>query len=164
MANKDKAVAVDSLAVDCTALASILVDLPPGGQKGFQATQAGYGEVVEEILGNQPRYGERAGVTRQDILRITTADSNIESIDAELSKARKIVEILEESRAKYDDQRQRHVYAVAIAVERRARANSDTELLAKYEKTRAYRSAIGIKAAKTRRKNASAKDQQASAK
>src|SRR6185436_13721214 len=72
-----------------------------------------------------------------------------------LPAARKLVEILEESRAKYDDQRQRIVYATAEAVDRRAKHAADGgTLLARYQKTREYRSAIALKGYKTRRRNA----------
>jgi hypothetical protein len=43
---------------------------------------------------------------------------------------------------------------MALSVQSRARAYGDDDLLAKYEKTRVYRSAIANKAARTRRKNA----------
>ncbi len=64
------------------------------------------------------------------------------------------MEILEETRAKEDDQRQRQVGAFAEAVDRRVKANGDTTLLAKYEKTRSYRSAVAMKGVKTRSKKA----------
>jgi hypothetical protein len=67
--------------------------------------------------------------------------------------------MLGETRALLEDKRQRKIFNVAVSVERREK--EDPELLAKYEKTRAYRSAIAYKAAKTRKKNTEAEAQQA---
>jgi hypothetical protein len=64
------------------------------------------------------------------------------------------IELLEETRGKLDGQCQHQISAIALSVESRAKAYSDDELLARYEKTRTYRSAVGVKAARTRRKNA----------
>jgi peptidoglycan hydrolase CwlO-like protein len=72
---------------------------------------------------------------------------------AQLPAALKLVEILHESKAAIDDKRQRLISAFAQPAESRAKAQgNDTTLLAKYEKTRAYRSAIAEKGAKTRKK------------
>jgi hypothetical protein len=64
----------------------------------------------------------------------------------------KAVEVLTETRYLLDDKRQHIVLDAAQAVDRRAKSNPD--LVAKYEKTRAYRSAVAKKAVKTKEKNA----------
>ena len=48
---------------------------------------------------------------------------------------------------------QRLVHSAAKTVEMQAKARNDKEILAKYEKTRAYRSSIARKAARTRKRN-----------
>jgi hypothetical protein len=80
----------------------------------------------------------------------------IAKIDALLPAARKLVELLEETRAVLDDRRQRQMSAIATAAEGRAKVLRKPELLAKYEKTRAYRSAGAMKGVRTRRRNESA--------
>ena len=80
-------------------------------------------------------------------------EERIAQIDAKLPAASKLVEMMEETRALLDDQRQRLISAVASVAEAQAKAFGDSDTLARYEKTRAYRSAIGLKAARTRRRN-----------
>ncbi len=65
---------------------------------------------------------------------------------------------------KHDDQRQRIVHALAVGVERRAKTRSDGgTLLAKYQKTREYRSATALNGVKTRRRNQQAEAAEAEA-
>lgn len=156
MADINEPVAIGALAVDCTTLKAFLVDLPPGARRGLRAEQDGFGDVIAEILSNQVEIGDKAGVTKNDIEELSLANERIAQIDVHLPAVRKLLEILEETRAKIDDQRQRQINAIAGAVEGRAKALSDPTLLAKYEKTRTYRSAVALKGAKTRKKNAEA--------
>lgn len=156
MADPIKPAVIGALAIDCSALASFLLDLPPRALQGLRAEQPGFDAVVAEITAHQSTLGPKAGITQDDIARILLANERIAQIDAFLPAAKKLVEMLTETRAKLDDERQRQVHAAAGMIEGRARATGDKELLAKYEKTRAYRSAPGIKAAKTRKKNAQA--------
>ncbi|UQA57781.1 hypothetical protein [Polyangium aurulentum] len=155
-------VALGVLSIDCSFIAPFVVDLPPGARRGLRVEQEGFEDVVNEILANQPIHGDEAGVTKTDHEAFTVANQRIAQIDAFLPAARKLVELLEETRAALDDQRQRQVSAIADAVEGRAKVHKTGHLLAKYEKTRAYRSAVGFKAAKTRRKNAMAEQAPAS--
>jgi hypothetical protein len=147
-------VAVGALAIDCKDLASFIVDLPPGGMRGFLHEQEGFADAIAEILANQPLMGEAVGITKSDIERLTLLNKRVAMIDARLPAVQKLLELLLETRATLDTQRQRQVHAIAGLIEGRARSLGDQSLLAKYEKTRAYRSAVGLKAAKTRRKNA----------
>jgi hypothetical protein len=146
--------AVGSLKIDLTPMASFLLDLPPNGTVGMRTQQDGYDEVLLEIKSNQAEYGDAAGITATDFNSLMTADDQYAKIEAQLPAAMKIVEILIESKAAIDDKRQRMISAIAKGTEERAKANgNDPTLLAKYERTRAYRSAIADKAAKTRKKN-----------
>jgi len=147
-------VALDALTVDCSSLGSFLVDLPPRARIGMLTEQSGFAGVIAEIRTHQSRFGERAGITAADFDSFQESNDRIAQIDARLPALRKLLEILVETRAKEDHKRQRQVYDFAEAIDRRARTSSDTDLLAKYEKTRAYRSANAIKGAKTRAKRA----------
>ena len=64
------------------------------------------------------------------------------------------MELLVETRAQLDDRRHRQVVAIANSVDSRAKLQDGDELVARYERTREYRSEIGVKSWKTRRKNA----------
>lgn len=127
-------------------------DLGPGECQGYQATREGYSEVYVEILANHALYGAKAGIPDADVTDMTTANERIARIDLFLPAYLKAAEILTETRAKIDDQRQRIALNSAASVDRRS--GQHPELLAKYQKTREYRSAIAKKAAKTRAKNA----------
>ncbi|MDI3288293.1 hypothetical protein [Polyangium sp. 15x6] len=144
-------VPVGSLVLDCSKHASFLIDLPHRALRGLLVERPGFSEAVSEVVANQASVGPKAGVTQDDIDAILVDNAHIADIDAVLPAARKLVELLEESRAHYDDDRQRRIHAIANLIEGRARTTGIAELLAKYDKTRAYRSATGVKGAKTRR-------------
>lgn len=145
--------AIGSLSVDCTAMASFLVDLPRGARARLRTAQPGMALVLAEILANQASIGESAGVTNLDYSTLVTLNDRIDMIDAELPALKKLTELLVETRAHLEDQRQRHIAAIATAVEARAKIQRSPDLLARYERTREYYSAPGVKAWKTRRRN-----------
>lgn len=152
MANDPKVPLIGELSVDATDIPG-LVDLPEGGRVGMRSEQPGYDVAEAEILANQEKFGERAGVTNLTAQEIQGTTETIKLIKTKLHAARKLVEILEESIAFHDDRRQRLVHSVAKSVEMHAVARNDDEILAKYEHTRTYRSAIARKAVRTRLRN-----------
>ncbi|HSN99685.1 MAG TPA: hypothetical protein VLS89_15425 [Candidatus Nanopelagicales bacterium] len=157
MANDPKKPEMGEVHIDASDLLTFLKDLPEGATRGMRTAQDGFGEVLQEIMSNQAGYGDKAGITTSDINELVLANDRIGQIDQFLPAAQKLVEMLEETRAQLDDQRQRAVNGFARSVEDRAKSREDgTTLLAKYQKTRVYRSAIGVKAAKTRKKNEAA--------
>lgn len=153
MTDKTPTVAMDMLLIDCRDMAPFLQDLAPGELKGIKGTQEGYDEVVAEILSNQRMCGELIGITHRDIEELTLANQRVATLDACLPTLRKLLEIMEETRIKIDGERHRRVCEIAALVDVRSKASRDSSLLARYEKTRTYRSAPGVKAARTRRKN-----------
>jgi hypothetical protein len=152
MANDPKAPLIGELSVDATDVPG-LVDLPEGGRVGMRSEQPGYDVAESEIFANQANFGERAGITNTTVQEIQSATDTIKKIKTKLHAARKLVEILEESIVFHDDRRQRLVHSVAKTVEMQAAARSDDEILAKYQHTRTYRSSIGKKAVRTRKRN-----------
>jgi len=152
--SKDSKVPMGSLVVDARALADFIVDLEHGRRQGMRTEQKGYADVVNEIVSNQREYGEKAGITQTNFERLLELNRQIEQIDQVLPAALKLVELLTETRAAVDDERQRLVSAFGQSVEYSAKASRDTGLLAKYEKTRSYRSAIAKKGVRTRQRNA----------
>lgn len=153
MGNDPKQPDVGDLVIDASDLASFVVDLPPGARLGMRSEQPGFDAVMAEILANQPTLGERAGITATNFAALQQGQTRISQIDSRLPAARKMVELLEETRAVEDDRMQRLVSAIAISVTSRSRAFNDDELVARYEKTCAYRSAVANKAARTRQRN-----------
>lgn len=153
MKNKDKQVDENPYIVDVRHLADRLSDTEVGARQGFRVEQPGFPDVVREFIANQERYGERAGISQRDLDALLVAIDQRDEIDKHLYKARKIFERLEETRAVTDDGIQRMVFGLAQVVDARAKAFGDADILGVYERVRNYRSAIGLKAAKTRRRN-----------
>ncbi len=153
MANDPRKPLYGELHVDATDLVDDTVDLEERARLGMRRAQPGYDLAEGEVVANHPTLGERAGITTLTVEELVASTMRIARINERLHAARKLVEILEESEAFHDDKRQRLIYGIADSVETQARARGDHELLAKYERTRAYRSAIGKKAARTRQRN-----------
>lgn len=153
MSSDPKRPDVGDLSIDASDVGPIVVDLPPGGMLGLRSSQPGFPEALAELLSNQPILGVQAGVRDEDIVDIQATVANRERIRSLLPAATKLVELLTETDAVLDDRLQRQVHNIAVVVERRAKMQRNDELLARYAKTRAYRSAIGNKAARTRQRN-----------
>lgn len=147
-------VPMGNLVVDARGLAEFIVDLEQGKMQGLRTEQKGYAEVVTELVSNQREFGEQAGITQTDIERLVELNRRVAMVDQYLPAVRKMLELLTETRAVCDDERQRLVSAFGQSVDARAKASRNPTLLAKYERTRDYRSAIANKGAKTRKKNA----------
>src|SRR5262245_20170361 len=130
----------------------VRVDLPPGECQGMLTTREGFALVCQELLTNQPALGAMAGIAGQEMTDLETTNARIDRLDAFLPALRKAVEVLTETRYKLDDQRQRIALDAAKSIDRRA--NRYPELVAKYQRTREYRSEIAKKALKTKEKNA----------
>jgi hypothetical protein len=112
----------------------------------------GLPEVLKEIYDNQETLGARAGVTSEDILVLQTADLQIATTREHLGTARQLVGVLEYTEADVDAGRHRRISAIATAVDRRLQEPGNEDLALRYAKTRAYRSAIAVKAVRTRRR------------
>jgi hypothetical protein len=153
MAANAKPVSLNDLFLDARHLAPSVRDLPNGARQGMRTAQPGFQAMIKEVVDNQPLYGEKAGITARNFQDLMDALKRVDEFDAILPAARKLLEVLEESRAYDMDQIQRMVHSFAASVEGMASAYKDDELLARYEQTRAYRSAAGIKAARTRLRN-----------
>jgi hypothetical protein len=141
------------LLIDARSLGSFLIDLPENGTLGMRREQEGITEVVAEIKGNQEKWGAQAGVTVAEVAGIVTSTAQIAQIRLYRPAVAKLLEMLDETEAMLEDKRDTLIRTVAGSVDVKAMANGG-EATAKYEKTRAYRSASGDKAAKARKKNA----------
>jgi hypothetical protein len=154
----------NALLVDARALASFLIDMPPEWQRrGLLSRRPGFDDVLYEVHRNQEVLGERAGITSRDYRELCTDEEQHQQIQALLPVARKVLELLEENAARLDDRIQRRIKGLSAAIEIRAGAFDDRELLGPYENTLAYRSAPQVKGARTRRRNRAAAEAQAQA-
>lgn len=152
MANDPKQPLMFELSVDATDL-TFLVDIEPGARLGLRSAQPGFDQVVKEIKANQIVKNGASVIPDATYQELMLAEERIALIDAKLPAAHKLFEMMEETRALLDDQRQRVVSAIASMAEAQAKAFGDSGILARYAKTRAYRSAAALKAARTRRRN-----------
>jgi hypothetical protein len=160
MGEEFKKPALNDMTINVSHMAEYLFDLEPGARQGLRVALEDFHIVVNEIKDNQALFGGRAGITDQEVDAFCTSVDRTEEIEKHLRVARKIVEVLEESKAVQEDKSQRWAFGFAQIIEARARTFGDSELLARYQKTRAYRSAAGFKAAKTRRRNEEAELEQ----
>jgi hypothetical protein len=143
------------LLVDARAM-KFLVDLPDGETQGMRREHEGIAEAVAEIVGNQKKWGKAAGISAQEVAVVVDTTAQIAQIRAKRPVAAKLLEMFDETEAMLEDKRDKVMRAIAESVD--AKANTvGPELPAAYANTRAYRSATGVKAAKTRKKNAAAK-------
>lgn len=131
-----------------------LQDILPRELLGLRTAQEGFNAVLAEILTNQAEWGGKAGLTPDDYADLVTTSERIARLTTFLGPIAKFAEMIEETRYLLEDKRQRIVLNLASSVDRRGR--DVPELLARYEKTREYRSAAAKKAVKTRQKNAEA--------
>jgi hypothetical protein len=139
--------------IDLKPLKPFLVDLPAGAMRGMRQEQEGFAEVHAEITGNQPKYGDAAGITATDFAKFTALHTQYDQIAAPLPVVEKAHEVLTESLAYVDDARHKLITQFADAVEAHAKGESgDPTLITAYEKTIAYRAVIAEKGVKTRKK------------
>ena len=142
--------------IDGTEFEAYAEDLPPGGLQGFKTTHEGFLEAVQELVTAHPTHGSEAGIPDGDITDLKQINERIARIDVFLPAYAKATEVLTETRAKLDDRRERILLNAAKSVDRRA--GQSPTLLAKYQRTREYRSAIAKKALKTKAMNAKQND------
>lgn len=154
MANDPKNPQPGDLSIDAEEIRDIVIDLAPGATQGWRREQDGFDDVVQEIFANQAAYGSRAGITEADVQSFATNNTNIARVRKYRGAVEKLAEILAETEAAFDEDRHRQISTFATAVEQRAKQKGNEDLLARYQKTREYRSAAALKGLKTRERNA----------
>ena len=140
--------------LDLTPAQGKLLDAEQGGAQGYRTDRDGYEDVEAEILQAYPTAGTAAGIPQDVFEHFVATNETVDFIDDKLVVARKQVEVLEESRAFYVDARQNDVALMCDSMRSKAQRRKDPSILTPFEKTLAYQSATGVKAAKTRKLNA----------
>jgi len=155
MANESIQPYTGPLTFDLTAIALLLVDLAPGALRGLRREQPGIEGVISELEAGVPKLGAKAGISSD----VYAEFEKKQIVIAQIREARlifdKAAEVLAESEAYYEDQREIDITLMASAVRTAARRR-DESLRAAFEKTLKYYGQIAAKAARTRRKNAKA--------
>jgi hypothetical protein len=140
-----------SLTVDLTSIAAILVDLAPGAAQYLRKEQPGFAEAVVEIKESVPVHGPEAGIPADVYTQFVECNENIAKIDESRSVVAKMLEILDETRALFDHERQMHLSLMVDTVKSTARRRKRPAIMAPFEKTMRYFSQVADKAVRTRR-------------
>lgn len=155
MAGEPKNPEPGDLAIDGGEFASKLRDVAPGDTRGLVAEHEGLDDVTREIVSEQLKSGSDAGIVDADVVRLQQINALIVRIDQFLGPVLWFLNKLRSTRLLLDDERNRLIYSIAETIDRRLKQRP--ELAARYEKTRAYRSALAVKGLLTRRRNATEK-------
>jgi hypothetical protein len=137
---------------DGSEFAPHLRDVAPGDTRGLIAAHEGIDEAMRECISEQPKSGAAAGIVDADVARLQEINAIIARIDQFIAPVMWFLNKLQSTRLVLDDERNRLIYSIAESVDRRLKQRP--ELAARYEKTRAYRSAVALKGLLTRRRNA----------
>jgi hypothetical protein len=95
-----------ALAFDLNPVASILIDLPPGGMRGLRRQQPGMPDVITELATAVPNEGAAAGVPMDVYQRFVDSTDKVDRVRKHRLALLKAAEVLAESEAVYEDQRE----------------------------------------------------------
>ncbi|AKT36028.1 hypothetical protein [Chondromyces crocatus] len=138
--------------IDLSLLQGKLVDM--ADCRGLRPDQDGLHEVKVELEKALPISGASAGVPSDAHAHFVMCNETVDQIDQHLVVAKKLVEVLEESRAFYVDARNNDISLIADSLRSRAHRRKDPSILLPFERTLRYPSQAAEKAVRTRRKNA----------
>jgi hypothetical protein len=142
-----------TLVADLTALGGKLIDLPPGGMVGLRREQPGMADVVTELETAAPTL-PAVKVHYDEFVEHTKTLAQIRAGRAIVDK---LAEVLAETEAKLEHERENALAMIVDAVKSAAKRKGGTGALALFEKSIHYLAQAGLRAAETRRRNAEAK-------
>jgi hypothetical protein len=153
MVNKSIQPYIGPLNPDLLPIASILVDLTPDQNRSMRSEQEGIDQVIEELKQNVVSVLGKATIPTDVYAHFSACTDNLTKIREARLVIDKLAEVLKESEAYYEHEREADISMIAAAVRSAARLK-DSSIRALFEKTLKYNGQIAEKAAKTRRKNA----------
>jgi hypothetical protein len=136
-----------------------LVDLAPGAMRGARTEGEGMKGVVEELAEAMPAHGADLDVPGSAYQRVVDRTALLAKLRDHEAKLAKALEVVRETRAKTENDREDDISIIAKAVQGAAARKKDPSVAAPFEKTLAYNSRIADKSAETRRKNADEPDE-----
>jgi hypothetical protein len=143
-----------TLIIDATALKDILFDLPPKAMQGLRSEQSGFDDVVKELATQVPAAGGAVGITAEMHTELVTLTDHLTKLREQRGDVAKLLEVIDESEAKYEDERESLISRMADSVRSTAKRTGNEAVLAQFEKLLHYNAQNALKAAKTRRRNA----------
>lgn len=150
-----------SLTVDLASVQDKLIDLAPGAMKGIRAEQEGIDDVKKELAESMPGHADAADIPPQAYQRFLERTALLSQLREKERELLKLVEIVQETRAKTENDREDDISVIAKAAQKAAERKKDPGVAAPFEATIRYNSQIAEKALNTRRKNAEAKAEKA---
>ena len=91
MAKDPKNPAAGDLQIDCTPIANLLTDLPPGAMTGMRREREGLDTVLTEVASQQKANGARAGILDSDVQSLRSLTDQIAQIRKYKEPARKLL-------------------------------------------------------------------------
>lgn len=153
MSNSNVSLFEGAHSIDASNLQGRLIDLTAQQRKGLRPDKANFEKAKQELTTQFPLKGSAAGIPQDVFDEFVASNAVVELIDEKLADAKKLVEVLSETRAYHVNIRQNSVSLIADAIQSRARRKKDPSLLAPFPETLKYVGQSGVKAAKTRKKN-----------
>lgn len=141
------------LVISVEEVKDLLHDLPPQARRKLKREKQGFGSVLEELRTALPKHGKTLGLSSDLLQKIEGASANIIKLEAARAELAKLLEVVEESIALQEDEREQDLTAIAEAAKKAAQ-RKDPSVAAPFEKTMKYHSQVADKAVATRRKNA----------
>ncbi|UQA62209.1 hypothetical protein [Polyangium aurulentum] len=141
------------LVVSVEEVKDLLHDLPPQARRKLKREKPGFGIVLDELRTALPKHGKTLGLSGELLEKIEVTTANVIKLEAARSELAKLLEVVEESIALQEDEREQDIAAVAEAA-KKAVQRKDPSVAAPFERTMKYHSQIADKAVATRRRNA----------
>jgi predicted house-cleaning noncanonical NTP pyrophosphatase (MazG superfamily) len=139
--------------ISVEAVKDLLHDLPPQARRKLKKEKPGFGVVLDELRMALPKHGKTLGLSADLLQKIEEETANIAKLEAARSELAKLLEVVEESIALQEDEREQDITTVAEGAKKAAQ-RKDPSIAAPFEKTMKYHSQVADKAVATRRKNA----------
>jgi hypothetical protein len=138
--------------IDLQPLKPILIDAIPGATRGLRREKPGIEKALGEIKQNIPTSAGLLGVAPSISDRATDLTEKIASIREARARVDKLAEILAETEAFLEDEREDEIGHIVSSV-RRASTRKDPAVVALFEETIRYHGQLAARAHKTRLKN-----------
>ena len=145
------------LTFDLLAIAAILIDQPPGALRGMRRDKPGIEAVIQELAEAVKNHGTEAGVAASAYQRFLDSTEKLDNLRLNSAPLLKMAEVLAETRATYENEREQAVSHMVDAVKSTAKRTKNPAILAPFEASIRYTAQNAEKAVKTRTKNKAAK-------
>lgn len=129
-----------------------LIDLPQDATRYLRNAKPGIDSVRVELEQSVPVHGDAAGVTSAMHSRFVADTLLIDKLRAHEIALAKALEVVRETLAKSEHERENTLSHIADRVKSTAQRTGNASLLAPFQKTLEYNAQYAVKAAETRRK------------